>query len=113
MAVDNMLRRNIHESFEALGKMGAIAYGEKGLTNLYLPENAVKSYLGKTDQKYIDETMLHNAIGSATIQFMSDMIEFEKVCSGDKAYHKDETARGKRYSGVVSTTSITSERGTI
>ena len=44
---------------------------------------------------------------------MSDISEFEKLCHGDIAYHKNIDGVTKRYSGIVSTTSLTSEKGTM
>lgn len=114
-AISNMLRQNIGVTINKFLELGLIT-GDKMdiqkpklpnvLTNRFLPANLISKGKIGTDEIY-------KAIGKFTIQGMSDMIEFEKLVSGDIGYHKNITSVNKRYSGIVSTIQITSDESTI
>jgi hypothetical protein len=114
--VERMLKYNVSKAIQRLGDLGAVMYDGDEVSNIYLPENAIKQYInGKEsdDNKEVSPSDTYRAIGGATIQIMSDILEFEKTCHGDMAYHKNAAAQEKRYSGIASTVSLTSEKGTI
>lgn len=111
----NMLRQNIGVTINKFLELGLIT-GDRidvqnpkipnVLTNRFLPANLISKGKIGTDEIY-------KAVGKFTIQGMSDMIEFEKLVSGDIGYHKNITSVNKRYSGIVSTIQITSDESTI
>lgn len=111
----NMLRQNIGVTINKFLELGLITGNTidiqnpklpNVLTNRFLPANLISKGKIGTDEIY-------KAIGKFTIQGMSDMIEFEKLVSGDIGYHKNITSVNKRYSGIVSTIQITSDESTI
>lgn len=103
LSVNHMINLGIIGGFQADPKTGSVDINS--LNNVYLPTNIV----GETS----DGKAIYKAIATYTIQGMSDMAEFEKLISGDIGYHKDITSVNKRYSGIVSTYQITSEKGTV
>ena len=114
-AITNMLRQNIGITINKFLELGLITGDTidiqnpklpNVLTNRFLPANLISKGKISTDEIY-------KAIGKFTIQGMSDMIEFEKLVSGDIGYHKNITSVNKRYSGIVSTIQITADESTI
>ena len=124
-AVVNMLNKNILITVDKMIDLGIIAGNKPSVDNLsidkaslvnrFLPSNLLANWNGKTNNKRskTDYNDLYNSIGYFTIQGMSDVIEFEKIVSGDIGYHKNITSVNKRYSGITSTFQITAEQGTI
>lgn len=85
------------------------------LTNRYIPLNTINRMLGMDEnaRPTISGNMLYRVLANYTINSMIDLVEFEKIVTGDTGYHKDITSVNKRYSGPVSTTQITAEIGVI
>ena len=85
------------------------------LTNRYIPLNTINRMLGMDEnaRPAISGNMLYRVLANYTINSMIDLVEFEKIVTGDTGYHKDITSVNKRYSGPVSTTQITAEIGVI
>lgn len=85
------------------------------LTNRYIPLNVINRMLGMDEnaRPTISGNMLYRILSNYTINSMIDLVEFEKIVTGDTGYHKDITSVNKRYSGPVSTTQITAEIGVI
>lgn len=85
------------------------------LTNRYIPLNTINRMLGMDEnaRPAISGNMLYRVLANYTINSMIDLVEFEKIVTGDTGYHKDITSVNKRYSGPVSTTQITAEVGVI
>lgn len=88
------------------------------LKNNLLPENAIfdnpdlKNFLSSDKVLTTDDYL--KAIAYFTVNNMVDVIEFEKIVSGDIAeYGSDMDSVNKRYSAQTSTTSIKNDRGTI
>ena len=83
------------------------------LTNRYIPLNTINRMLGLDEnaRPTISGNMLYQVLANYTINSMIDLVEFEKIVTGDTGYHKDITSVNKRYSGPVSTTQITAEIG--
>jgi hypothetical protein len=116
--IRSMLNDNIAYAIVKLQQLKAIIVDDAGniTSNRYLPSDLIKKYIYGKQSVNINELSgndYYRAIGSAVIQGMSDISEFEKLCHGDIAYHKNIDGVTKRYSGIVSTTSLTSEKGTI
>jgi hypothetical protein len=116
--IRSMLNDNIAYAIVKLQQLKAIVVDDAGniTSNRYLPSDLIKKYIYGKQSVNINELSgndYYRAIGSAVIQGMSDISEFEKLCHGDIAYHKNIDGVTKRYSGIVSTTSLTSEKGTI
>jgi hypothetical protein len=116
--IRSMLNDNIAYAIVKLQQLKAIMVDDAGniTSNRYLPSDLIKKYIYGKQSVNINELSgndYYRAIGSAVIQGMSDISEFEKLCHGDIAYHKNIDGVTKRYSGIVSTTSLTSEKGTI
>jgi hypothetical protein len=116
--IRGMLNDNIAYAIVKLQQLKAIIVDDAGniTSNRYLPSDLIKKYIYGKQSVNINELSgndYYRAIGSAVIQGMSDISEFEKLCHGDIAYHKNIDGVTKRYSGIVSTTSLTSEKGTI
>lgn len=85
------------------------------ITNRYIPLNIINRMLGMDEnaRPTISGNMLYRVLANYTINSMIDLVEFEKIVTGDTGYHKDITSVNKRYSGPVSTTQITAEVGVI
>lgn len=85
------------------------------LANRYIPLNVINRMLGMDEnaRPAISGNMLYRVLANYTINSMIDLVEFEKIVTGDTGYHKDITSVNKRYSGPVSTTQITAEVGVI
>jgi hypothetical protein len=116
--IRSMLNDNIAYAIVKLQQLKAIIVDDAGniTSNRYLPSDLIKKYIYGKQSVNINELSgndYYRAIGSAVIQGMSDISEFEKLCHGDIAYHKNIDGVTKRYSGIVSTTSLTSEKGTM
>lgn len=116
--IRSMLNDNIAYAIVKLQQLKTIIVDDAGniTSNRYLPSDLIKKYIYGKQSANVNELSgndYYRAIGSAVIQGMSDISEFEKLCYGDIAYHKDIDAVTKRYSGIVSTTSLTSEKGTM
>ena len=93
-------------------------FSQAQLSNTSLPENIIKKYpafsnLPVPKGSNISSKHVLAAIAQYTVNGMMDMIEFEKLCSGDIAFFKDITAVNKRYSALTSTRKLTSEQGSI
>jgi hypothetical protein len=116
--IRSMLNDNIAYAIVKLQQLKAIIVDDAGniTSNRYLPSDLIKKYIYGKQSANVNELSgndYYRAIGSAVIQGMSDISEFEKLCHGDIAYHKNIDGVTKRYSGIVSTTSLTSEKGTM
>ena len=116
--IRSMLNDNIAYAIVKLQQLKAIVVDDAGniTSNRYLPSDLIKKYIYDKQSVNVNELSGNDyyiAIGSAVIQGMSDISEFEKLCHGDIAYHKNIDGVTKRYSGIVSTTSLTSEKGTM
>jgi hypothetical protein len=116
--IRSMLNDNIAYAIVKLQQLKAIIVDDAGniTSNRYLPSDLIKKYIYGKQFVNINELSgndYYRAVGSAVIQGMSDISEFEKLCHGDIAYHKNIDGVTKRYSGIVSTTSLTSEKGTM
>lgn len=116
--IRSMLNDNIAYAIVKLQQLKAIVVDYAGniTINRYLPSDLIKKYIYGKQSANVNELSgndYYRAIGSAVIQGMSDISEFEKLCHGDIAYHKNIDGVTKRYSGIVSTTSLTSEKGTM
>lgn len=94
------------------GKVVRLKNIADSLTNVFLPENLLNKWDGGKNKNKV-ESSIFKSIAYFTLQNMSDMIEFEKIVSGDIGLHKDIDSVNKRYSGLVSTIQITAENGTI
>lgn len=92
------------------GLISTDVHSPVGIANRFLPENKIKDRLGI---KTVNSEDLYKAIALFAVQNMSDMIEFEKLISGDIGLHKNITSVNKRYSGLASTTDLVPERGSI
>lgn len=93
-------------------------FAQSQLSNVSLPENLIKKYPAFSNipvpkGSTISSKHVLAAIAQYTVNGMMDMIEFEKLCSGDIAFFKDITAVNKRYSALTSTRKLTSEQGSI
>lgn len=82
------------------------------LTNVFLPKNLLTKQRALSITGAINGNDIYKSLGVYTLQGMSDMVEFEKLISGDVGYHKNFTSVNKRYSGIVSTYQITANKGT-
>lgn len=116
--IRSMLNDNIAYAIVKLQQLKAVVVDDAGniTSNRYLPSDLIKKYIYDKQSVNVNELSGNDyyiAIGSAVIQGMSDISEFEKLCHGDIAYHKNIDGVTKRYSGIVSTTSLTSEKGTM
>lgn len=98
-------------------KFGQASFENLSLTNKLLPVNALLENKEINDfsnnKDVITQTMLLKAIGFYTLKGMQDMIEFEKLVSGDIAFFKDITDVNKRYSALTSTIQLNDKTGTI
>ena len=110
--VQKALRDNIEITIKDLMSKDIVFENAEGLTNVSLPENLIKSALSVKNRE-INSNDLYRAISLFTVQNMSDMIEFEKLISGDIGFHKNITSVNKRYSGLVSTEDMTSDKSTL
>lgn len=123
--VTKMLNQNILATIDRFIELGII-YGNrpniengsvdiKSISNRFLPQNLLLNWNGKLNNKKRTATSddIYKSIGYFTLIGMSDVIEFEKIVSGDIGFHKNITSVNKRYSGITSTIQITSEKGTI
>ena len=110
--VQDALRDNINITIKDLISKDIVFEGVGGLTNVSLPENLIKSALSIKNRE-VNSSDLYRAISLFTVQNMSDMIEFEKLISGDIGFHKNITSVNKRYSGLVSTEDMTSDKSTL
>jgi hypothetical protein len=113
--MNQVLDDNAEVAIKKLKELGAIKVDDTTgeVFNLYLPEDAMKRYLGITSSTKLNSDNIRMAIKGAIIQGMSDMVEFEKIVFGDNAFHKNIDAVTKRYSGLPSTVSITAAQGSI
>lgn len=123
--IKKMLRQNIAVTIDKFISTGIIS-GNKpnviggsvdvnSLFNNSIPVDMFNLLFGeKRDKKVnINGNAIYQLLATYTINSMIDMVEFEKVVTGDTGYHKDITSVNKRYSGPVSTIQITAETGTI
>lgn len=117
VAVAQMLQDNIFAALSKFSQLRGIYVETDGnILGRYLPQDVIKKYLYGKESANIGELKSFDyfrAIGGATVQAMSDIAEFEKLCHGDIAYHKNIDGVTKRYSGIVSTTSLTSNKSTM
>lgn len=123
--IREMLRQNIAVTINKFIETGIIS-GNKpnviggsvdvnSLFNHSIPVDMFNLMFGeKRDKKVnINGNAIYQLLANYTIHSMIDLVEFEKIVTGDTGYHRDITSVNKRYSGPVSTTQITSEIGTI